>query len=122
MIFNNKSRIWYFKVMLDIILCGAYIGFVAALIYCQVLGINDSDCSWKPLLAFTVAGVLIASLLPKSLVAPVRDLSLATFTAIIGYKILSHESQDEYQKNDRFLGWVLIALAVLLVSEVFFNF
>jgi len=97
-------------------------GFVAALIYCQVSGINDSDCSWKPLLAFTVAGVIIASLLPKPLVAPVRDLSLATFTAMVGYKILSREPRDEYQKNNRFFGWVLIALAVLLVSEVFFNF
>ncbi len=90
--------------------------------YCLALGIADGDCPWKLLLVFIVAGVLVAGFLPEFLLKPVTNLSIAVYTGIAGYKIVGREPKDEYQKNDRFLGWALLVFAAMLVADAFLNF
>lgn len=108
--------------MFDIILDGLLIGTMAGLLYCWLRGIDDDDCGWVLLGGFIAAGLLIALLLPQALFTELHDFLLAIFLAFLGYRILSHKPRNEYQKNNRFFGWMLIVLAALLAITATFNF
>ena len=100
--------------MFDIILDGLLIGAIVGLLYCWLRGIDDDDCGWVLLGGFIAFGLIVALLLPQALFAKLHNFLLAIFLAILGYRILSRRPKDEYQKNDRWLGWMLIVMAVLI--------
>jgi len=100
--------------MIDIILCGLFIGLAASALYCLATGVRSEDCPWQPLLLLTPAGILAAYFLPRHLVEPVTNLAMAIVVVYSGYGILSHQPKDEHEKNNRWLGWMLIVIAVLI--------
>jgi len=66
-------------------------------------------------------GLIVALLLPQASFAKLHDYILAIFMALFGYRILSHEPRDEYEKNNRFFGWLLIILAAFMAITAIFN-
>jgi len=108
--------------MFDIILDGLLIGTMAGLLYCWLRGIDEDDCGWVLLGGFIAFGLIVALLLPQAIFTKLHDFLLAIFVAFLGYRILSHKPRNEYQKNNRFFGWMLIILAALMAITAIFNF
>jgi len=100
--------------MLDIVICGLFLGLTALALYCLLSGVKNEDCPWQPLLLFVPAGILAAYYLPRDLVHPVTNVAMSIFVAYSGYCILSRQPRDEHEKNNRWLGWMLIVMAVII--------
>ena len=105
--------------MLEAIITGLVLGTLLVAILEQARGGHLAAGDWAYAAIILLAALAVVWALPPGFYRPLRELALAGFVFALGYGLIKRACGDPHERNNRYLGWVLVVFSAFLAVATF---
>ncbi len=105
--------------MLEAIVTGLVLGTLLVAILERARGGRLAAGDWVYAAAIMLAALAAVWALPPGFYRPLREFSFAFFAFAFGFSLIRRDYSDPHERNNRYLGWALVAFSAFLAVAAF---